>query len=202
MLIDFCRFPADLAARYRARGYWIDEPLTRALDELTRATPEAIAVIDGDRQLSYRELSDAVANLADRLRRDGLGRGDTAVVQLPNCAEFIITFHALLRAGIVPVNAIYSHRQLEMGNYIQQLKPALLIGDHAHELFATGDFLEGLTTRGQAPRRVILKMVRIRKPRCRHGWPGPGKPGCPPMRPCPMRLPSFNCLVAAPARPS
>ncbi|MDB6181839.1 (2,3-dihydroxybenzoyl)adenylate synthase [Paracoccus fistulariae] len=157
MLIDFCRFPADLAARYRARGYWIDEPLTRALDESTRATPEAIAVIDGDRQLSYRELSDAVANLADRLRRDGLGRGDTAVVQLPNCAEFIITFHALLRAGIVPVNAIYSHRQLEMGNYIQQLKPALLIGDHAHELFATGDFLDGLTTRGQAPRRVILK---------------------------------------------
>lgn len=82
MLIDFCRFPADLAARYRARGYWIDEPLTRALDELTRATPEAIAVIDGDRRLSYRELSDAVANLADRLRRDGLGR---AIRRWCNC---------------------------------------------------------------------------------------------------------------------
>ena len=157
MPIDFTRFPADLATHYRTRGYWIDMPLTRALDEQAATRPEAIAVIDGDRQLSYGQIARQAAHLADRLRARGLGPGDRAVVQLPNCAEFVVVFHALLRAGIAPVNAIFSHRQLEMTSYVDQLRPALLIGDAAHELFADDRFLTALATDGIQPALVILR---------------------------------------------
>ena len=156
MTIDYTRFPAELAARYRERGYWIDQPLTRALDAQTAARPNAVAVINGPRQLSYAEIAAQAARLADRLRERGLGPGDTAVVQLPNCAEFVIVFHALLRAGIAPVNAIFSHRQLEMTSYVDQLRPALLIGDRAHELFGDDRFLTTLEARGIRPGLVIL----------------------------------------------
>lgn len=156
MPIDYTRFPAELAARYRERGYWIDQPLTRALDAQTAARPNAVALIDGPRQLSYAEIAAQAARLADRLRERGLGPGDRAVVQLPNCAEFVIVFHALLRAGIAPVNAIFSHRQLEMTSYVDQLRPALLIGDRAHELFGDDRFLTTLEARGIRPGLVIL----------------------------------------------
>ena len=157
MPLPFSPYPPEFAARYRARGYWIDQPLTRALDEQAARQPDAIAVIDGDRSLTYAGVARQAANLADRLRRAGLGQGDTAVVQLPNCAEFVIVFHALLRAGIAPVNAIFSHRALEMASYVAQLRPAVLIGDHSHELFASKDFLDTLTAQGIAPRHVILR---------------------------------------------
>ncbi len=86
MPIEFTRFPPELAAHYRARGYWIDQPLTRALDIQAAQRPDAIAVIDGAHQFSYGQIARQAANLADRLRRLGLGPGDRAVVQLPNCA--------------------------------------------------------------------------------------------------------------------
>lgn len=42
-------------------------------------------------------------NLASSLQRLGLKRGETALVQLGNVAEFYITFFALLRIGVAPV---------------------------------------------------------------------------------------------------
>ncbi len=157
MRIDFTRFPPELAAGYRARGYWIGQPLTRALTMQAAARPEATAVIDGARQFSYARIAEAAAAFASRLQRLGLGPGDRAVVQLPNCAEFVIVFHALLRAGIAPVNAIFSHRQLEMTSYVDQLRPALLIGDAGHELFADDRFLSALDGAGIRPPHILLR---------------------------------------------
>ena len=154
MAIPFTPYPAEFAVRYRARGYWIDQPLTRGLDEQAARRPDAIALIDGARCLTYGQIARQTANMADRLRRAGLGRGDTAVVQLPNCADFVIVFHALLQAGITPVNAVFSHRRLEMASYIDQLHPTLLVGDRGHELFADDAFLN---TPGHHPAHIILR---------------------------------------------
>ncbi|SPX11394.1 enterobactin synthetase component E [includes: 2,3-dihydroxybenzoate-AMP ligase; S-dihydroxybenzoyltransferase] [Escherichia coli] len=58
-----------------------------ATDILTRhAASDSIAVIDGERQLSYRELNQAADNLACSLRRQGIKPGETALVQLGNVA--------------------------------------------------------------------------------------------------------------------
>lgn len=84
MSIPFTRWPEEFARRYREKGYWQDLPLT---DILTRhAASDSIAVIDGERQLSYRELNRAADNLACSLRRQGIKPGETALVQLGNVA--------------------------------------------------------------------------------------------------------------------
>jgi 2,3-dihydroxybenzoate-AMP ligase len=67
------------------------------------------------------------------------GGGDTALVQLPNVAEFYLVFFALLKAGIAPVNALFSHNRLELASYAEQIRPRLFIGSLAHPLFANGD---------------------------------------------------------------
>ena len=52
--------------------------------------------------------------------------GDTALVQLPNVAEFYLVFFALLKAGIAPVNALFSHNRLELLSYAEQITRASL----------------------------------------------------------------------------
>lgn len=155
--IEFHPWPADLAGRYRERGYWIDKPLTRILDEQRAARPDAVAVICGERRLSYAALDTLSTNLAARLAERGLGHGDTALVQLPNVAEFYIVFFALLKIGVAPVNALYSHRRLEMTAYARQIEPRLLIASRRHELFADNSFLADL--RALSPRLVVTLLL-------------------------------------------
>ncbi len=153
MTLPFTRWPDDFARRYREKGYWQDLPLT---DILTRHTDSnALAIIDGERRLTYRQFQQSVNNLAAALQAQGIQRGDTALVQLGNVAEFYITFFALLQVGVAPVNALFSHQRSELNAYATQIEPTLLIADRAHGLFAGDDFLN--TFRDQHPSvRVAL----------------------------------------------
>jgi 2,3-dihydroxybenzoate-AMP ligase len=115
-------------------------------DILTRhAQSDAVAVIEGERSFSYRQLHQASDNLASALQAQGIQRGETALVQLGNVAEFYITFFALLKIGVAPVNALFSHQRTELNAYAVQIKPALLIADRAHALFATDQFWQDFT---------------------------------------------------------
>ncbi|HHO9565832.1 TPA: (2,3-dihydroxybenzoyl)adenylate synthase EntE [Escherichia coli] len=154
MSIPFTRWPEEFARRYREKGYWQDLPLT---DILTRhAASDSIAVIDGERQLSYRELNQAADNLACSLRRQGIKPGETALVQLGNVAELYITFFALLKLGVAPVLALFSHQRSELNAYASQIEPALLIADRQHALFSGDDFLNTFVTEHSSIRVVQL----------------------------------------------
>lgn len=162
MTIAYQRWPDDLAARYRARGYWLDQPLTHILDRQRSERPGATALICGDRQISYAAFDDLAANLAARLAAAGLGHGDTALVQLPNCAEFYIVFFALLKIGVAPVNALFSHRKLEVSAYAEQVEPRLVIASRAHELFADEQFTATLRT--LSPRLSLILLLGADSP--------------------------------------
>lgn len=138
-LIPFTRWPAAFAERYRQAGYWIGEPLSHMLAVQVETQPDAIAVVCGERQLSYAELDALSSNLARRLANHGLGQGDRALVQLGNQAELYIVFFALLKAGIAPVNALFSHSRLELHAYAEQIRPRLLIASRLHPLFQNDD---------------------------------------------------------------
>ncbi len=145
--LPYTRWPDELAERYRAKGYWRGEPLTAMLARQCELAPDAEAILCGERRFSYRELDAASSRLAANLARHGLGVGDTALVQLPNVAEFYLVFFALLKAGIAPVNALFSHNRLELLSYAEQITPRLFIGSLAHPLFASkGRESELLTT--------------------------------------------------------
>ncbi|WP_312232934.1 AMP-binding protein, partial [Stutzerimonas nitrititolerans] len=143
-LTPFSRWPEAFAERYREAGYWLGKPLNHMLEEQARSQPDAIAVVCGSRHLSYAELDAASSHFAQWLANHGLGQGDRALVQLGNQAELYIVFFALLKAGIVPVNALFSHNRIELRAYAAQVRPRLLIASRAHALFAGDAFLEEL----------------------------------------------------------
>lgn len=62
MTISYSRWPDDLAARYREKGYWLDLPMTDILER--HRDSESVAVIDGERQFTYRQLAALSDNLA------------------------------------------------------------------------------------------------------------------------------------------
>ncbi|TFH87222.1 (2,3-dihydroxybenzoyl)adenylate synthase [Billgrantia azerbaijanica] len=156
MMLEHTPWPHELAQRYRDHGYWLDEPLTRGLDHQVRHRPKATALLCGDRRFSYADIDALSTNLAMRLGARGLGHGDTALVQLPNVAEFYLVFFALLKLGVAPVNALFSHRQLELRGYAQQLHPRLLIAARCHELFAGDAFIDELADISPQLSQVLL----------------------------------------------
>lgn len=135
--LPYTRWPDALAERYRTKGYWRGEPLTAILARQCELAPDAEAILCGERRFSYRELDAASNRLAANLARHGLGMGDTALVLLPNVAEFYLVFFALLKAGIAPVNAFFSHNWLELLSYAEQITPRLFIGSLTHPLFVS-----------------------------------------------------------------
>ena len=155
MTLPFTRWPDEFARRYREKGYWQDLPLT---DILARhGDSDALAIIDGERRFTYRQFQQSVNNLTAALQAQGIQRGETALVQLGNVAEFYITFFALLQVGVAPVNALFSHQRSELNAYASQIEPSLLIADRAHGLFAGDDFLNTFTDQHRSVRVVLLR---------------------------------------------
>ena len=82
------------------------------------ASPERTALVQGERRLSYAQLGNAIDRLAGRLIELGFRPLDRVVFQLPNSIEFVITFFALLRIGVIPVLALPAHRRDEISHFV------------------------------------------------------------------------------------
>lgn len=76
--------------------------------------PEAIAVVDGDRRLTYRELEDASAELAFHLAGLGIGTDDRVGLYVEPSADLMIGAWGILRAGAayLPLSPEYPEDRL------------------------------------------------------------------------------------------
>lgn len=137
-MIAFTPWPPELAARYRAAGCWPGLPLSEIVERQAREQPDGIAVVCGERAMTYGALDAQATRLAHALHARGLRPGDAALVQLPNVAEFYVVFFALLKLGVAPVNALFSHQRFELLAYAAQVQPRLVIGCGRHPAFAAG----------------------------------------------------------------
>jgi 2,3-dihydroxybenzoate-AMP ligase len=119
MLPGCVPWPEDLARSYRAKGYWRDLSLSHYFANLVTATPTRLAISDGERRFTLEDIWNRSLRLAANLHGVGLRSRQIVVFQLPNGAEFLITFLALTRLGVIPVLALPSHRQTEISHYVR-----------------------------------------------------------------------------------
>lgn len=145
MSIAYTPWPAEIAASYREKGYWTDVPMTDILIRHQSERAEHRALICGERSWTYRQLELDAARLADSLLQLGVKPGDTALVHLPNVAEFYIVFFALMKLGVVPVNALFSHNRHELSAYAGQIQPTLAVVSSRHSLFADSEYVQSLS---------------------------------------------------------
>lgn len=63
--------------------------LTQGLHRSVQREPDAIAVVDGQRQLTFAQLESRVARLAGMFTSYGLDRGDRVGILATNCLEYV-----------------------------------------------------------------------------------------------------------------
>lgn len=114
MLEGVVRYPAEFAARYRAKGYWEGRSLRDAFDHAFKRYAGRVAIIDGAQSVTYAELDERATRLALNLFDEGLQSLDRVVVQLPNVVEFVYLYFALQKLGCIPILALPTHRYREM----------------------------------------------------------------------------------------
>ena len=106
------------------------------------------ALVTADRTLTYQELDELCERVAGGLHDIGVGPGDRVSLYSPNRWEWVVAYHAALRAGAVvnPINVMLTAEEV-----------AFVLNDcGAAAIFTSGDkaeVLAGLTREVPALRR-------------------------------------------------
>jgi len=114
--------------RYVEEGWWRDDTLHGWLDRNTAARPAAIALVQGDRTLTWHDLAGSVARAAGGLRDAGIQRGDVVAVQLPNTIEFVVAYLAICRLGAVMCTLHMPYRGAELEALVAHSRAVAVIG--------------------------------------------------------------------------
>ncbi|MDA8070958.1 MAG: AMP-binding protein [Actinomycetota bacterium] len=123
-------------------------------DTLTRSAwrdPTKLAVVDGSRRLDYRTLNSDVNRLANALAARGYLRGDVLALVSGNSLEFLLTYYACAKLGVicVPINLGWSTSEVA---YVLQHSRAKGLVVEAQALAA----LEGALAEARAIRDVVV----------------------------------------------
>ena len=92
--------------------------MTTLSDFLDRLRNDGIAVIDGDRVVTYRDLEERARNVAGGLAAAGIGAGDRVGLWLPNTYEWLVLFFACARLGAIAVAVNTRFRHMEIGDVL------------------------------------------------------------------------------------
>ncbi|MGG0812185.1 (2,3-dihydroxybenzoyl)adenylate synthase [Paenibacillus alvei] len=115
MLAGCPTWPEEFAARYRQEGCWQGETFGTMLRRRAAQYGDRIAIVSGDRRVSYAELDEQADRLAAGFYRLGIRAQDRVIVQLPNIPPFFEVIFALFRIGALPVFSLPVHRKNEIG---------------------------------------------------------------------------------------
>ena len=104
-----------------------DHTLQALVEAQVAATPDALAMIFGEQQLSYRQLNNRANRLALQLRDYGVGAEVRVGVALPRSTEMIVALLAVLKAGgaYVPLDPSYPAERLSY--MLEDSRAALLL---------------------------------------------------------------------------
>src|SRR3954449_365423 len=119
--------PAAASARLRVPDQMIT--LADPLDHARACFGDRVAVIDGARRLSYRELADRCARLAAGLASFGVEHGDRVALLAANGHRYLEAFFAVPAAGIVLVPLNTRLATPEMAHIVRHSGSSVLITD-------------------------------------------------------------------------
>ena len=92
--------------------------IARTLERSAFYHPERTALIFKDQRWTYRQLDRAASSLASGLAGLGLTPGERIGLHLPNWPEFVLTYFAASKIGLVPISLNVVYRPDELGYII------------------------------------------------------------------------------------
>jgi cyclohexanecarboxylate-CoA ligase len=152
-------YDAARAAALRRAGLWTDVLIDSHIRRQAGVTPNAPAVIEADRTLTYAELDDMISRVATALRNRGVTAGDVVAWQLPNWSESIVIHHAALRIGAVSNPIVPIYREREVSFILEQGGAKIILVPEAFRGFHYLDMLESMQAALPALEAVVVVRV-------------------------------------------
>ncbi|GAA4928003.1 long-chain acyl-CoA synthetase [Nonomuraea thailandensis] len=106
--------------------------------EVAAASPDVVAVVDGDRRLTYRGLDDRSSRLANALLAAGLRTGERVAVLLGNRLEYAEVAAGIAKAGLVMVPLNPRMTPPESAYVLGHSGARALVADQAHAAAVEG----------------------------------------------------------------
>ncbi len=95
------------------------------------ATPEALAAVQGDRRLLWRDFDDRASRLATALAAHGVREGTHVALFLFNSAAYAEALFACLKVRAVPVNVNFRYGPTELAALLDNADAEALVYHHA-----------------------------------------------------------------------
>ncbi len=151
--------PADLAAHYRAEGWWTDDTLGATVAQGLGAMADIGFTVRSKVRPwrgNFAEVDRAARSLAAALQGFGVGAGDVVVFQLPNWVEAGITFWAASYLGAVVVPIVHSYGAKEVAYILDSVAPDVVV---TADRFGSADYLstyDALLADRPGPRWLVV----------------------------------------------
>jgi acyl-CoA synthetase len=114
------RLSAELIRKYEAEGFWRGDTIYSLVRGHAERAPEAFAVRDRFRRLSYRQLLDAADAFAADLAARGVRPGQRVGVWLPSRIEGVVALLACSRSGAICCPSL--HRDHTVGEVVELMQ--------------------------------------------------------------------------------
>lgn len=145
----------------------IPKNLPELLSLSAQRYPHRIAMVFGQKRISYKTLDELTSHIASGFIDIGINKQDKVALFLDNCPEFVIGYFSILKAGavIVPINYMF---KIEEAKFILQDSGAVCIitsrayVDMAEELRLRVDSLKYIITTAKA-KDEVMDFNRIKK---------------------------------------
>ena len=102
-------------------------PLQRLLQRTAHAVPDKLAIIDGDRSITYYQFNEYTDRFAAALVSIGVSKGDSVALLAPNCLDFEVAFFGVMKAGAVVSTVNSAYREREIAHQVNVSKAQVLI---------------------------------------------------------------------------
>ncbi len=109
-------------------GFNIADLFERAVD----AVPDRMALVCGDRRLTYRQMDDEANQLANHLLSEDFGHGDHIGIYGQNTAEWLIAMVAIFKIRAVPININFRYVEDELAYLFDNADLVALVHDREY----------------------------------------------------------------------
>jgi acyl-CoA synthetase (AMP-forming)/AMP-acid ligase II len=110
----FSRWEEQMSDQSRQRNVISRVNVGDLLVRSAARAPKSLAIVDGERRFSYQALNEWVNRTARGIASLGYRRGDALALMSANNAEFLVTYFACAKIGLVcvPINLFWRHKEL------------------------------------------------------------------------------------------
>jgi len=124
-------------------------------ETLAREVPDRVAVVCGERRVTFAALDRRADRLAHVLAAHGTGAGDAVAISLTNRPEYVEAFFAALKLGAEPVNLNYQYVAEELA-YVLTDCDARAVVFHADAAAPMAGAVDTVAAAGGRPPALLL----------------------------------------------